>query len=391
MTNLAEGFTSLVNSHIGEKGKKMVTFKKYPLSKDPRHPKGTILIPLEDIGIDPEETQARNKDYDPTDLQELEDSIEKYGLLKPLVVTETDPSWANELDITLIGGTHRKSRVDKLHREKGLFSTGVPCIVESYGSFGEMVELQFDDNTHETDICVKNDKQDMIRLIGRIFKDGTYAPFASTGGIVWEKKLFKSKKGDPKLVKLFDELTRYVNPQTSPRKLSKKVFKVDVQREIVDEIFNSHGAPPMRQIRLYSNTEMKSMIANGQVVSGFSTQPGQIDNGKLVITMNPNDVRAKPFAVVKYLMDTLGGKNITLTSKHGSEVIVVAYHNKATSDESLDKFRETVKTTCSDFNDFVRHNTQLGKNISAIDKIIFMPQKKNRTSGNERKMITVIL
>ena len=368
----------------------MGIFKKYRLSKDPRHPKGTILIPLEDIGIDPEETQARDKDYDPTDLQELEDSIEKYGLLEPLVVTETDPSWANERDITLIGGTHRKGRVDKLNREKGLFSTGVPCIVESYGSFGEMAEGQFDDNTHEDKICVKNEKQDMIRLIGRIFKDGTYRPFGPSG-IVWEKKLFQLKKGDPKLIRLFDELTKYVNPQTSPRKLSKKVFKVDVQREIVDEIFNSNGAPPMRQIHLYNNTEMKNEIADGNVVSGFSADPGQIDNGKLVITMNPNDLRAKPFAVVNHLMNTLGGKNVTLTSKQNTEVIVVAYHNKATSDTTLDNFRKKVETTCSDFNDFIRHNMHLGKNVSAIDKIVIMPQKKNRTSGNEKKMKVINL
>tara|TARA_X000001388_G_scaffold7221_2_gene4519 strand:- start:14 stop:1114 length:1101 start_codon:yes stop_codon:yes gene_type:complete len=366
----------------------MSIFAKYPASQDPAHPLGTILIPLDEIGIDPEQTQARDEDYDPTEEQELEDSIEKYGLRDPLKVTETDPSWTNQLDITLIGGTHRHGRIEKLFREKGLFSAGVPCLPETYSNFGEMVESQFDDNAHEDKICIKNKKRDMIRLIGRIFKDGTYAPI---GGLVWEKSIFKLPKGDPKLSDLFIEMTKYVDPNKSPRKLSPKVFTTDVRREIVDEIFNANGAPPMRQIHLFSNTKIKSMIATGKIIKGFSSQPGNIDNNKLVITMNPNDLRAKPFAVVNHLMNTLGGKNVTLTSKQNTEVIVVAYHNKATSDTTLDNFRKKVETTCSDFNDFIRHNMQLGKNVSAIDKIIIMPQKKNRSSGNEKNVKTIML
>jgi hypothetical protein len=361
----------------------MSIFANYPVSPDPAHPPGTILIPLQDIGIDPEETQARNEDYDPTELQELESSIEKYGLREPLQVTQTDPAWQNPLDITLTGGTHRHGRIEKLSTEKGLFSAGVPCIPQSYSTIGEMAESQFDDNAHEDKICVKNKKEDMIRLIGRIFKDGTYAPFS---GLVWEKKLFTLPKGDPKLIQLFSEMSKYVDPTRSPRKLSAKVFSTDVRREIVDEIFNSNGAPPMREIHLFSNSKIKKLISDGKVIQGFASQPGNIDNNKLVITMNPNDLRAKPFSVVNHLMNTLGGKNVTLTSKQNTDVIVVAYHNKATSDQALDSFRKKVETTCNDFNDFVRHNMHLGKNVAAIDKIVIMPQKKNRTTGNEKNL-----
>ena len=359
----------------------MSIFAKYPASQDPAHPAGTVLIPFDEIGIDPEETQARNEDYDPSDLQELEDSIEKYGLRDPLVVTRTAAGWQNPLNITLIGGTHRHGRIEKLSIEKGLFSTGVPCIPESYSHFGKMVEGQFDDNAHEDKICVKNKKDDMIRLIGRIFRDGTYAPF---GTLVWEKSLFKLPKGDTKLIQLFSEMTKYVDPKRSPRRLSSKVFTTDVRREVVDEIFNANGAPPMREIHLFSSAKIKSELAGGKIVRGFSSQPGKIDNNKLVITMNPNDLRAKPFAVVNYLMNTLGGKNITLTSKQNTEVIVVAFHNKATTDAALDGFRKKVEVICSDFNDFIRHNMQLGGNVSAIDKILIIPQKKNRPSGNEK-------
>jgi hypothetical protein len=130
----------------------------------------------------------------------------------------------------------------------------------------------------------------------------------------------------------------------------------------------------MREIHLFSSAKIKSELAGGKIVRGFSSQPGKIDNNKLVITMNPNDLRAKPFAVVNYLMNTLGGKNITLTSKQNTEVIVVAFHNKATTDAALDGFRKKVEVICSDFNDFIRHNMQLGGNVSAIDKILIMPQ-----------------
>jgi hypothetical protein len=351
------------------------------------YPPGTILVPIADIGEDPEETQGRDEDYDPTDEQELEDSIEMYGLFDPLGIAPTDPAWANTKRITLIHGVHRFGRIRKLASQKGLFANGVPCIPVPYSSPGDLAEKQFNENAHEEKICVKNKKRDLVRLIGRLFRDGTYAPMQ---GLAWNSALFNLPAGDPLLVKLFQEMTDYVNPLKSPLKLTKKTFTAAVGREIVDEIFNTHGAPPMRQIHLWSNQAVKAAVASGKVVKGYKKSPGTLHNNKLVVSMNPNDLRAKPMAVVNFLSDQLGGKNVMLSSKQNVEVTVVAAHNKATTDKALASFRTNVEDLCREFNAFLSNNTN-GRIARSIDKIVFFPQKKNRASGNEKNYRTVIL
>tara|TARA_R110000824_G_scaffold46822_1_gene134132 strand:- start:279 stop:1391 length:1113 start_codon:yes stop_codon:yes gene_type:complete len=365
-------------------------WNRYPLDSSGKYPRGTRLVPLDDVGLDPKESQSRDKEFNPDKIEKLENSVEKYGLKEAIGGVPTPDEWENERPVTVVHGVHRYGRARKLHVDSGLFPDGLPVLPETYQSVGTLAEKQFDKNTHEDKIHTPNEPQDLVRCIARVLADATMSPLGS--GLVWTKDLFddKSPAGVSALLKLHEEMTDYTNPSKSPRKLDKQVFKPAARAWVVDEVFKYHGAPPMRQLLLYTNDEVKKLIKMGTIVPGFNKDPGQVDGGLFVITMNYNDWKAKPMAILRYFMDTIGGTITPLQSKH-VKIIVVAHHHKAETDKQLLSFRTNVERLCKNLNSFFSNNGNGAAFTKVVDEVVFLPQKQNRTKGNEKKSLVLPL
>jgi|19_taG_2_1085344.scaffolds.fasta_scaffold00226_3 hypothetical protein len=349
------------------------------------YPSGTILVPLEEIGLDSELSQARNNDFNPAILIELEESIDTNGLLVPLGIIPTPVGSDCVALNTIVHGVHRYGRILKLNADKSQFNGGVPCIFETYSDLADLYKKQYAANAHMDKIHTKNGEEDAVRLIGRILREGTDSPMGS--GLVWNTSIFTSNNKND-LASLFEEMSDFVNPAKSPLPFPASKFKPEIRARIVDTVWQNNGAPAMRQVRLYTNDWVKRELKAGKIIPNFSAAPSTIDGGKLVITMNANDYRAKPMSVIAKLMDEMGGK-LTRFPVKPVKVVVVAYANKGdTSDKTLTTFRTNVETFIKSVNAFFEKQTGNAGFTQLIDELYFLPQKQNRTAGNETGLVT---
>tara|TARA_R100000808_G_scaffold21731_1_gene46993 strand:- start:484 stop:1569 length:1086 start_codon:yes stop_codon:yes gene_type:complete len=357
----------------------MSIFVNYPPAGG-NYPPGTVLIPLSDLGLDQILSQIRSQDFNPDVLRELEDSIAKNGLLEALGVIPTRPGSSNVKPVTVVHGVHRLGRIVNLAATLGLFANGVPCLPESYSSLGDLYIKQFNKNAHDEKVHTPNGKDDAISLIGKILQDGTLAPM---GGLTWSTSIFA--QGKTAQAKLFKEMSDFVNPDKSPLSFPKSRFKATTRRAIVDEIFKTNGAVPLRPVRLYAPDEVKRNLKSGGIIAGYASLPGTVDKGTLVVTMNHNDYHKKVLSVIQKLIE-LGGTQQRFAARP-LRVVVVAYSGKAATDTQLDNFRKSVEKTVGEINEFIAKQCNNKGFMKLVDELYFLPQKQNRTTGNETKLV----
>lgn len=357
----------------------MTTLSNYPPAGG-NYPGGTILVPLGDLGLDESVSQIRSQDFNPDVLRELEDSIAKNGLIEALGIIPTLPGSTCTAPCTVVHGVHRFGRIVNLAATVGLFSSGVPCILETYASLGELFMKQYQKNAHDKLVHTPNGRDDAISLIGKILQDGTMAPMK---GLTWSTSIFTQSNAVQQ--KLFKEMSDFVNPTKSPLSFPKSRFKPDAQRAIVDTVWANNGAVPLRQVRLYPNDVVKRALKKGSTIPGYAANPGSVDKGILVVTMNSNDAPKKILSVINELI-RLGGSQQRFSSRP-LRTIVVAHANKATTDTALDNFRRGIEKLIRENNEFIAMQCNNKGFSKLVDELYFLPQKQNRTTGNETGLV----
>ena len=130
---------------------------------------------------------------------------------------------------------------------------------------------------------------------------------------------------------------------------------------------------------------VKRDLKRGATIAGYNANPGTVDKGTLVITMNSNDWHKKLLSITEKLIE-LGGTQQRFPTRP-LRMVVVAHANKALTDTQLDNFRKSVEKTIREHNEFIAMQSGNKGFTKLADELYFLPQKQNRTKGNETALI----
>jgi len=338
-------------------------------------PSKTVYLPVEDIGIDPNDGNGpRAVDLNVEKMGPLRASIAKYGLQEPITVravTGQPHQWE------IVHGHHRYRCMRDINGSDPTRFGKIPCVVASYTSDNDRFEEQYRKNRHWDKVCSPSTWQDLGHHILRQMNTGTFVSPFTNSGLVWDSSVFATASS---MEAFKAELEDYISEVES-------LSKADTKR-VVDTIFAANGKHSPRKVRVYTAAEAKAALKAG-AVPGFNGTSGEIDGGKLVYVMNSNDYAKKPSLVINKLNRLFDAANTTMSAKP-VEVIFVGHVNEET-DSRLDNGRNKMTDFVRTINGFF--TTQFGSKYpfsKLVDKVYFLPQKVNRTGGaNEAKPLKV--